>query len=669
MRWSAGLRITLASLALATATIELSAQQPASRRPVLTDVQDVATLRQIEAAGFSLGAILGQAQASSTADLTRASAAFRIIASHVRDDVSGLRAEMAANGRKLFEVTDGNVGRVIDLGWLNSPIAQFRLSAVVNRLDRRDFASLGGETGCGEVRLIYRLAYAFEDRQLKRQLASRLPFTLNAVFTTAALPGETCNDTAALWLSQQANTETAVSAKAIIDGPLARARLSLKQVEINAQIVRFPSGMETQFGGQAAYLLRVFAAARQDSALTLSPKPLENTPDIPRLKADAALRKDLVDYVRDHVPAIDQGVYLLPTRFLATKAISYSTFGSARLANHPFTEILPVGALAGLDLGATRLVRTARGVIERLDNGTCMGCHQANATAGFHMFGLDDATTSPLNRIKTGVSPHFHAETIRRAAYIEAMAAGREPDRYRPLSFAPPASWQPGTPFSYRTAGLTMPCLTDTARPAFGENWTCGSGSTCKAIIANPSVGTELGQCLKLEEARNFSGQPCLSGAITTVIGKPYLDSYKLTGQFGAFARTFSRDSFNCRPAKIGVPGGMAYRQCNAADKNFAGFTGGRTPDEICGLAGGKAFDDCVATNNFDACLAQSVTRGNRGTCSATRFCREDYMCQAMPDDVPGAADRVKDYGFCSPTYFLFQMRIDGHPNPRAPRP
>jgi hypothetical protein len=150
MRWSAGLRIALASLVLATATIELSAQQPPNRRPGLTDIQDVVTLRQIEAAGFSLSAILGQAQASSTADLTRASAAFRIIASHVRDDVSGLRAEMAANGRKLFEVTDGNVGRIIDLGWLNSPIAQFRLSAIVNRLDRRDFASLDGETAAAK---------------------------------------------------------------------------------------------------------------------------------------------------------------------------------------------------------------------------------------------------------------------------------------------------------------------------------------------------------------------------------------------------------------------------------------------------------------------------------------------------------------------------------------
>jgi hypothetical protein len=575
---------------------------------------------------------------------------------------------MLSNGRKLFEVTDGNVGRIIDLGWLNSPIAQFRLSAVVNRIDRRDVAALSGESGCGEVRLIYRLAYSFQDAKLKRRLASRLPFTLNAVFSTRPAPGERCAEIARLWPAIPNDASAERLARILIDGPLASRRITLKQIEINAQIVRFPSGMETQFGGQAAYLMRVFEAKGSGATLSLVPKPLENTPDLPRLKSDSGLRQDLVDFVRANVKAIDEGVYLLPDRFLATKAISYSTFGSARLANHPFTEALPASALAGLDLTQARLLRTPRAVIERLDNGSCMGCHQANATAGFHMFGLDDASTSALNKIKVGVSPHFHAETVRRAAYVEAVAGGREPDRYRPLSFAPPALWEAGKPARYQPAGLTMPCLTPSAKAEFGESWSCGAGSTCKAIIANPSVGLELGQCLRLEEARNFSGQPCLSGAIATVAGKPYLDRYVLTNQFGAHATGFSQTTFNCRPAKIGVPGGMAYRQCTPADRTFAGFTSGKIPDEICGLAGGKAFDDCVATNNFDACLSKAVTRGNRGTCSASSFCREDYMCQAIPDDVPGATGVVKDYGFCSPTYFLFQMRIDGHPDPQGKR-
>jgi len=649
-----GLAVLLGAFALPTAAAE-----------ALLDVQDVTVLRQLEASGYGLAAVFGAGKAESLAELSRDSAAFRLIASHVGEDVNALRAEMLANGRRLYEVTDGNVGRIIDLRWLRSPIARFQLAAVVNRLDRQDFGALSGEAGCGEVRLIYRLAYAFDDAKLKRRLASRLPFTLNAVFTATPAEGGSCREVAQGWLIDRVGNPAAL-ARTLAAGPLTKTRLLLKQIEINAQIVRFPSGMETQFGGQAAYLQRVFSVTRGEGGIVLRPRPLENTPDVARLKADAALRQELVDYVRANLPAVDRGVYQVPERFLALKAISYSTFGSARLANHPFTEALPAGALAGLDYGAGRLVRGEKALLERLDNGSCMGCHQAGATAGFHMFGLDDGSTSALNKIKTGISPHLYAEGFRRTAYVAALAAGREPDRYRPLSFAPPADWQAGRPLSYRPAALTMPCLAAGSAGAFGEAWGCIAGSTCKPLVASKAVGIELGQCVRLEEARNFSGQPCLTGAITTAAGKPYLDRYRQTGQFGAFAKGFSQTAFNCRPAKIGVPAGMAYRQCTPADRAFAGFANGKVPDEICGLAGGKAFDDCVATNNFDACLSKAVTRGNRGTCSATSFCREDYMCQAIPDDVPGATTTVKDYGFCSPTYFLFQMRIDGHPDPQG---
>lgn len=651
-------------LALAMAFSAMA--MPARAAEPILDIQDVAVLRKLEISGYTLPDILGASKAGSLAELARDSAAFRTIASHVDEDVNALRAEMLSHGRKLYEVTDGNVGRVIDLRWLRSPIARFQLAAVVNRLDRQDFAALSGEAGCGEVRLIYRLAYAFDDAKLKRRLASRLPFTLNAVFTAAAGEGGSCRQAADAWLIEGKGVEPAVLAQRLASGPLAQARLKLKQIEINAQIVRFPSGMETAFGGQAAYLQRVFAAASGAGGVTLEPKPLENTPDVARLKADAALRQGLVDYVRANLPAIDRGVYLLPERFLAVKAISYSTFGSARLANHPFTEALPAGALAGLDFGGARLLRNEKALLERLDNGSCMGCHQAGATAGFHMFGLDDASTSALNKIKTGISPHVYAEGFRRAAYVAAVAAGRAPERYRPPSFAPPASWAAEKPFAYQAAALTMPCLTGDSARAFGEGWGCTAGSSCKPLVESKAVGIEFGQCVRLDEARNFSGQPCLTGAIATVAGRPYLDRYKLTGQFGAFAPGFSQTAYNCRPAKIGVPAGMAYRQCTPGDRVFAGFGNGKVPEEICGLAGGKAFDDCVATNRFDDCLAKAVTRGNRGTCSATSFCREDYMCQALPDDVPGATTLVKDYGFCSPTYFLFQMRIDGHPDPQG---
>ena len=112
----------------------------------------------------------------------------------------------------------------------------------------------------------------------------------------------------------------------------------------------------------------------------------------------------------------------------------------------------PADDFAGIDFAPMRLVKSPDALIERLDNGACQGCHQAGSTAGFHFIGRDDKTTSPLNRIEVGVSPHFHAEQKRRAAYLAAVVDGREPSQFRPLSFAPPADWSADAP-QYEPAG------------------------------------------------------------------------------------------------------------------------------------------------------------------------------------------------------------------------
>ena len=78
----------------------------------------------------------------------------------------------------------------------------------------------------------------------------------------------------------------------------------------------------------------------------------------------------------------------------------------------------------------------------------------------------------------------------------------------------------------------------------------------------------------------------------------------------------------------------------------------------------------------FDsAAFAANVGRGMLDTCSPTRFCREDYICQAMPEDLTRGAIKpsaqalnvlkTEKIGFCTPTYFVYQLRLDGHPNPK----
>lgn len=612
-------------------------------------------LSGLEERGYGFGALFGVDGRSDLEELYDEAPAYRSIVDTVAADLGELRQEIKAGGRPLHETTAVEAGRIMDMRWLKSRAARLRLVGVVNRLDRRDFHELRGDTGCGEVRLIYRLAYSFRKDGKGKVLSSRMPFNFNAVFDVEPDADGGCQGVALRWTP---GDDERADIGWLTGGPLDRARLRFRQLELNAQVVRFPSGQEPEFGGQAVYLMRIFGI---DGERTFE-LPLENTPDTARLSEDAALKADLAAYVRDNAAAIDQGVYAIPDRFLARKAISYSTFGNAREVNHPFSPLLAASDFSGIDFSGGRLVRSPEALVERLDNGTCQGCHQSGATAGFHFIGLDDKFTSPLNRIEVGISPHFHAELPRRQAYLEGVAGGREPNRFRPLSFAPPAEWKDGE-VAYETAGLSMSCLTPDDARKFAGGWQCGEGTVCTALARVGGARVGLAQCLPPPEAQTYSGLPCLEGEVTSSADLPFKDKYPLT-QFAAFATKASPADYTCRPPRIGVPGGLAYRQCNEKDRAFASFKpGGEIPPEICGLTGGKKFDLCVATGNFDECLAGAVQRGNRSSCDAGHFCRDDYICQAFPPDTPNVA-KVKGVGFCSPTYFMFQMRIDNHTTP-----
>ena len=643
-------RLALLLCAAAVASVVPAAGAEAAQDPVRM-VLDRPTLTTLESRGFAFAALLGAPRAATLAELQSASPIYADLARWIADDVKALRAEMAANRRPLHEVTDDNVGRIMDLRWLASPLASFRLIGVVNRTDRRDFTGFTDQPSCGEVRLIYRLAYRFQ--RGATTYASRLPVNINAVFDGPRGPDGACPDLARIWTPPPALSGSAEMAEWLAAGPL--RGLSLRQIEVNAQVVRLPSGMETELGGQAIYLMRVFRIEGDH----LLPKPLENTPDVARLSKDAALKARLVDYVRSHLPEIDRGVYQLPDAFLAEKALSFSTFGSARTANHPFASLFTSSDFAGLAYEQLSYVASPAGLIARLDDNTCTGCHQGAATAGFHLIGFDEPGTSPFNVVKVPVSPHLHADDVRRRAYLSALAEGRTPETFRPLSMTPPADWsRPGLPAA-GAAAATMACLLPQGETAFRTSWRCGEGFACEAIAHNPRLPVGTGQCMPKRAAGIVSGMACLSGELVPGVA-PYLDRFRIVRQINSPAPSASPSSYTCRPAKLGVPGGSAYRQCTEAER----ASGDQRPPEICAFVGGKAFDLCVATDNFAKCMSASVARGNRPACGEGRFCREDFMCQALPSNLAGAAAVAKDTGYCSPTYFVFQMRIDGHPDP-----
>jgi hypothetical protein len=655
------LRATLALLLVLAAPL---ARAWEAGRPFL-DTMDPSVLAALEARGFGFGAALGEKGDATNAALHAASPAWRRVTETVSDDIGELRRAMEATGRRLYEVTDGNVGRVFETAWLSSPTARFGLSGVVLRLDRRDFADPArGEVSCGEVRLVYRLAYRFQ--RGGRVYASRMPFSVNVVHDLPR-PADGCGALARRFRVPEGRTDAAARATWLADGPLAGARGLPRQIEINAQIVRFPSGQETTFGGQAAYLMRVFGVAG-GGGVRLVEKGLENTPDVTRLQGDAALRADLARFLSERAAAVDGGVILLPERFLATRALSYSTYGSARLANRPFAQIYGATgeAFSGLDFGGMTTVASPAGFVERLDAGTCQGCHQSGATAGFHLIGEDERAMTPVNRVLVGYSPHFFAERPRRTAYAEALAEDRAPNRYRPLPLSPPARWEGEGAPAFRRAGLGQACLPEAQRRHIAAGFSCEGRASCSELAETAAVGVAYGQCVLNERRNAFSGQACLTGRITTTDpARPWLDRFTVTGQINSLAARINARDHTCRPPVGGAPAGLAYRQCDEADRRFAAFRpGGPPPNEICGFAGGRAFDICVATNDFASCLGGSIVRGMRATCSAERLCREDFMCQALPADLPEVG-RVAGLGYCSPTYFLFQMRLDGHPDPR----
>jgi hypothetical protein len=87
-------------------------------------------------------------------------------------------------------------------------------------------------------------------------------------------------------------------------------------------------------------------------------------------------------------------------------------------------------------------------------------------------------------------------------------------------------------------------------------------------------------------------------------------------------------------------------------------------------VVGGNSFDLCVE-GDFHKCLEQIIGRGMVARCSEQLPCREDAICQMLPWQLEGvpseAGQKLSEagIGFCTPTYFLFQLRLDGHPTPR----
>lgn len=586
------------SSATAQATTTAQLPDPESSSPALATF-DYATLRKLEAAGFGFGAMaLGTEPTLVPMDNQALSLdpGYASIVSVLAKDLDEFIAadKHAGVGMKFAH-------RAFDKRWLTSPKFHFELVAVVHRVDRRVFEP----ATCGELRLVYRLAY--ESQVDGQPVASRVPMTVNVVRWIND-PG--CQRWLAAMRLVEANHQTEASTWWTAPGaPLSAAMLALtspKSVEVNLQSVRWPSTVRPNMAGHAEYLLRVFHRAAASGPFSVA--VLENTPDVKRLSQDQATRRRLSDWLRapEQAVAIAQGTVRVPDEFLATRATSVAPHGLARKTNRPFAALLS-------DDWADRSDATS--VLRRLDGLSCPGCHQSRSVAGFHILG-NEGTYKRADKLALPHSPHFTDEMVRRREYVSAVISGGAPDEFRA-----PAEHPLGA------GGWGSRCGLDVSPSAPFATWMCEQGLTCRAID-----DALVGECMPPVAA---IGDACESG--TTTWDSSVRELTRLAPP------TSCGDGRVCERNAVGFPGGMCSSGCGNSNHL----------EGICaGIAVLDSFNACIARGEvFETCLATTTRPGTLRRCSHEAPCRDDYVCAATSSGG----------GACLPPYFLFQLRVDGH--------
>jgi len=224
-----------------------------------------------------------------------------------------------------------------------------------------------------------------------------------------------------------------------------------------------------------------------------------------------------------------------------------------------------------------------------------------------------------------------------------------------------------------------------------------GRATECQKTVLAQGKKVLLGECV-LKEVVNSAGSVCWKGEIKeSSTAHPernppsfnffaFEDKWKFGGSVFKDLKTYG-----CVFPQSGAPLGRMSRRCSVEEENFEVDFATSIPDEICANQGGSGFDMCAASGDSGSCLETKVARSMLDTCSESRSCREDYICQKFPDyhkisvkdyvrkkgdqlinlsqpgKIRGAAIEEahrRGVGFCVPTYFLFNMRLDGHPSP-----
>ena len=583
-------------------------------------------LAALESRGFSFGDVLDVRDPTRPRmeDFAEESAAVLLRSPLYTDLVSTLTGEIE---RLRATVSRAGVGpafdrRLFDLRWLRSARVHFELVGLVNRLDFRTSPLPGKPPGCGQTRLIYRLAYRPPARP-----QTRLPLTVNVIHENR---GPSCAAVARRWLAVE-NEQGSALVEALGKGPLAGLDPAKPdRFEVDVQSLRQNSS-GLSMDDHAEYILRGFNV----SGGHLVEDTLRNTPD-PDL---AAQEKELLRrWIARNLSAIDDGSAELPARFLATRAVSVAPRGLSRIANRPFQQLFPreEEAFAGLAYDRMQLASSPSLLVRRLDQMSCVGCHQARTIAGFHLPG-EDREGGTFNRLALGISEHLREILGWRFRSLRAAAEGRilpEP-----------------VPFAERPAGGAEGAH---CRRGSGKDpgWPCDSGFTCQSSTVD---GESVGACVR--EGGRGAGTACQNVSLAATPG-PDGDRVTPGGLQDCFPGEGQPDGIRCEPNYNGFAGGMCSANCAREGAHEHGGVCVRVPHhgfESACFQADSVIEQCLHQRpHFDFQLVAA--------CSRTEACRDDFICAR----VPGLAGAE---GACVPPYFVFQVRVDGPPLDREDSP
>lgn len=536
--------------------------------------------------------------------------------------------------------------RKFERNYLDSKAARFNLVGVINRMDR----AYRSPATCGEIRLLYRLAYKVKATRIKAgadgrpvrasdkiDTESRLPVSLNLVLR-AKSPDQNpaddqsqCQDLAKRWLAAgRSGLEGEDLGQSLLKPGGALAHIHPEQIdrlETNIQVMRLPTSVSEGFGGNAEYLLNIFNW--NPGTKTFDRKRLENQinrVELLRNPATLAAFKSWL-FTPERLYELDEGTITIPDQFLAYNAITSAPGGTARATNRPFLGLISdaEAARAYNDLkdaagrlspdGKLRNIKSADALQQRLTDITCTGCHQSRAIGGFHFMGADRKAyirDLPQNAIFVAGSPHFYGDLPRRLAVVKAFADGKAPDFGRGFSMRPADAIRGNTSYFPQAfdgvrRGWGSNCYTKKAGdpgadPSF-TSWQCTPGLVCHSIhesLNEPNHGV----CMHTAKnaGRMKVGDAFVFGEITYTKNRapgPANDEAKSTYRDEYCAKT---DVMNGRKARPGqcitpIPGSPTYRT-ESRDTRIHGYQFG-------GFFGGmKRRKGCVDDNDPDTVCA-----------------------------------------------------------------